>query len=483
MNRWFTSLALLGLSGTLLVGCNNQGEGEDEQGTDEKEEQEAEQVSNDAMPKNVIMMIGDGMAAGQMEVARLLEHGMEGELHMAELTDAAWMNTFSNDHWATDSAAGGTAISSSTKTDNGRAGTGPDGEPLDSVADLFKENGKSVGLISNNTVTDATPASFGASVDHRSETPGIARHLFENEYDVLLGGGKGDFIPENQGGNDLIQEFIDEGYAFVEDRDELLAEEDTEKLLGLFHPSFMNYKTDYDLYDSNEPSLNEMTEIALDSLSQNEDGFFLMVEGARIDHASHAADFTNIWQETIEFDYTVGDVMDWAEGRDDTLVVVLADHETMGVAASETMDKEGLREVSASPEYMVNQMEFDDEAGEYASESVKSVVEEYAGVSLTDEEIANFNEYIYNQEGELLLPHEQAWELGSFIARHYGAGVMDREIRANSYETGGHTGNMVPIFADGIGSESFNGVMDNTDVVQRIAELAELDYEPGEIIE
>jgi alkaline phosphatase len=215
-------------------------------------------------------------------------------------------------------------------------------------------------------------------------------------------------------------------------------------------------------------------------LSQHEDGFFLMVEGARIDHASHAADMTSVWQETIEFDNTVADVLSWMEDRDDTLLIVLADHETMGIAASEVMDKEALRNVSASPEYMVSQFEFDEENGVYVADTVQSIVEEYSGVVLSDEEVEAFNEYIYDDEGELRFPHEQAWEIGSFIADHYQAGIMNREIRAAS-STGGHTGNMVPVFATGVGAEQFNGVLDNTDISHIIAEISQLETEPGTV--
>jgi len=144
------------------------------------------------------------------------------------------------------------------------------------------------------------------------------------------------------------------------------------------------------------------------------------------------------------------------------------------------MDKEGLRNVTASPEYMVTQFEFDEEEGIYTTESVQSVFEEHTGVELTEEEVDMFNEYIYDEEGELLATHRIGWEVGSLIASHFGAGIMDREIRAEG-ETGGHTGNMVPVFAEGVGAERFNGTLDNTDITKIIAELAEMDYEPGEI--
>ncbi|MCE7792325.1 alkaline phosphatase [Salipaludibacillus sp. CUR1] len=481
-SKLMRSAGVLALTASVLMACNNESDEVDAspdnngENTDQSENSEGTQTA----PKNVIMMIGDGMGVGQIEIARLLEHGKEGILHMEKLEHAAFMRTYSSNNWVTDSAAAGTGIATSVKTDNGMLGVDPDGNELDSILKLFQAHDRKVGVISNNTVTDATPAAFTANVESRSGQEEIARQMLENEYDLMLGGGTDYFLPERQDGNNLIEEFEELGYDIVTDRDELLDVENSEKLLGLFHDSFMNYKVDYDLYDSNEPSLNEMSEVALDMLSQDDDGFFLMIEGARIDHAAHAADFTSVWQETIEFDETVGDVMEWAGERDDTLVVVLADHETMGMASSEVMDKEALRNVSASPEYMVSQFEFDEDNGIYTPESVRSVVQEYANFEMTDEEIDAFNEYIYDEEGELRFPHEQGWEIGSFIADQYGAGIMSREIRAAS-STGGHTGNMVPVFAEGLGAERFNGTLDNTDITQILAEVSELDFEPGEI--
>ncbi|MBB6449942.1 alkaline phosphatase [Geomicrobium halophilum] len=485
-SKLLRSFTALGVTVTILAACSNGEEQTEAEKTDadvnaenETGEQENDSDSTAEQPKNVIMMIGDGLGLGQMEIARLLEYGKEGNLHMESLDHAALMRTYSADNWVTDSAAAGTAIATSTRTNNGMIGVDPDNQNAESILDIFSDEGKKVGLISNNTITDATPAAFAASVETRSGEEEIARQLYENEPDVMLGGGADNFTPERQDGDDLLQMFEeDKDYTVVTDRDELLEAESPERLLGLFHSSYMNYKTDINLYDSNEPSLNEMSEAAIDLLSENDEGFFLMIEGARIDHAAHAADFTNVWKETIEFDHTVADVLEWMEDLDDTLLVVLSDHETMGMSASEVMDKEALREVEASPEYMVQEFTFDEESGTYEEETVKDVVEKYSNVELTDEEVEKFNEYIYDEDGELRPLHQQAWEIGSFIADHYDAGVMNRDIRAYS-DTGGHSGNMVPVFAEGAGADQFDGVLDITDISQIIAEISDLSSEPG----
>jgi len=441
----------------------------------EKESEEKSQVKNN-IPKNVILMVGDGLGAGQLEIARLLEYGKNGSLHMEEMENVALMRTYSNNNIVTDSAAAGTAIATSTKTNNEMIGVTPEGEEVDSILDRFQDEGKKVGLISTNTATDATPASFGGSAaDRWSGQEEIARQMLANEFDVILGGGANYFGPDKQDGNDLIPEFEEKGYDVVTNKGELSAVNNADKLLGLFSPSYMSYKTDRDELNSDEPSLMNMTDTAIDVLDQGEDGFFLMVEGARIDHAAHAADITGVWKETIEFDNTVNNVLKWAEDRDDTLVVVLSDHETMGLSATETMDLEAYRNIEVSPEYMVNDLVLNEETGDYTAESIKAMFKKHANIEVTDEEVKEFNKNIKGSDGKVYYQYRVGWEVGSIIAKHLKAGVVDRSVRADG-DTGGHTGNMVPVFAEGVGAENFEGVLDNTDISKIIADLTNIDW-------
>lgn len=206
-------------------------------------------------------------------------------------------------------------------------------------------------------VVDATPAAFGASVPNRwTGGANIARQLFDNRIDVILGGGASYFEADKQNGEDLISKFKQAGYGITTTKEELSSINSPAKLLGLFHPTYMNFKLDKEVLHSQEPSLPEMTSKALDILSQGDKGFFLMAEGARIDHMEHAADITGIWKETIEFDQTVKEVVDWARKRNDTLIVVLADHETMGTSASETMDITALKKSGFHPNICPNSL-------------------------------------------------------------------------------------------------------------------------------
>ncbi|WP_066293669.1 alkaline phosphatase [Bacillus sp. FJAT-29937] len=439
-----------------------------------------EEINNsyrDSGPKNVILLIGDGMGMGQIEIARQMEYGKEGRLFLESLPFVSLVHTSSANYAVTDSAAGGTALAIGKKTNNGMIGITADGHESDSILDLFKSHDKKTGVISTNTVTDATPAAFTASVKNRwTRQNEIARQQLENKVDVLLGGGADFFRADRQNGRDLIKEAIHDGYTFVSTRDELLAAKGN-RMLGLFHPSYMSFKLDRKLLRSQEPSLKEMTEIAIEFLSKGEKGFFLMSEGARIDHASHAADLTSVWKEVIEFDNAVKYAVNWARREGNTLVLVVADHETMGISATEPLNIEGLKEVKATPEYMVSKFIRKTNSLEFEPNSVQNTVKKYANIELTADEMTLLNERVKNAQGAVYPQHQAAWVLGSIIAKHYHAGIADPSIRSISSSTGGHTANPIPLFAYGKGAEFFNGVLDNTDIPKKIAELMGYEWE------
>jgi len=146
------------------------------------------------------------------------------------------MQTYSADNFATDSAAAATAMATGVKTNNGAIGVDAQGNAVTSFTDLFQQAGKEIGLVSTNTVFDATPASYAASTASRSASAEIARQLLDGNYDVILGGGSKYFAPGKQDGVDLVEKFKEKGYAFASNRDELSQIKDADKVLGLFHP-------------------------------------------------------------------------------------------------------------------------------------------------------------------------------------------------------------------------------------------------------
>jgi len=426
----------------------------------------ASQAQAQGQVKNVIVLIGDGMGFGQMELARLMEYGPKGKLHMEAIENTAFVKTNSYDNIVTDSGAAGTAIATGVKTINKAIGVDENGVEVDSMADYFKDMGKSIGIISTNTVYDATPAAFGASATNRGDKGEIVRDMLEENWDVILGGGSKYFGPKKQDGEDYIEKFKSAGYTYVETQSELNSVQNADKLLGLFSYDYMSYKADREEINSTEPSLKDMTKVALDVLAKDQDGFFLMSEGARIDHAAHAADGTGVWKELIEFDEMVKYCMEWVEGRDDTLLIVTADHETMAVGASEALNIQALKAVEVSPEYMASKLVKTEDETMYTLDSIKSVYKEYANIELTDEEAKELQEIVTVD----LYAYKAGWEMGSVIAKKFGVAAMDPELRKYGV-TGGHTAAWVPLFATGTGAESFDGVLDNIEIFPMIQNI------------
>lgn len=427
-------------------------------------------AENNDPPKNVILMIGDGMGIGQLEIARLFEYGKNGRLFIETMPNVALVHTYSANNIVTDSAAGGTALAIGEKTNNESIGLSANGEEKESILDQFKKHGKKVGVVTTSTVTDATPGAFTGSVENRwSGQASIARQQLESGIDVILGGGSKYFTPQHQDGVDLVNRFKEKGYTYITNKREL-RETKGEKLLGLFNSSYLEFVVDKEKVKNLEPSLLDMTHKAVDTLSASDNGFFLMVEAGRIDHASHASDITGVWRETIEFDQTVKYAVNWAKQEQDTLVIVVADHETMGISAPETIDIKGLKQVKVSPYFMSQKLKKADETDEYTDEDIKQVFMEYANINLSDEEVKEFKNDIKNTDGKVYESYRVSWEIGRRIAKHYHAGIINGTVQSLS-STGGHTGNMVPIFTYGKSAEKFEGILDNTDIPKMIAEI------------
>jgi len=280
--------------------------------------------------KNIIFCIGDGMGISQVAVSRINAVGLDGKLYMERMPITGIARTHSANNLITDSAAAGTALATGQKTNNGVIAMSPDGKnKYLTILEASKNKGMATGLVATSTITHATPASFASHVGSRKGEDDIAIQLLENKVNVLLGGGKQFFIPQSAQGSkrkdnrDLIAEAKAAGYAFVETSDDLKSAQGP-FLLGLFQLDSL--KT-----DPPEPTLAELTDKAIETLSKNKKGFFLMVEGSQIDWACHENKLDNTIKQTILFDEAVGKAIDFALKDKHTLVIVTADHETGGL--------------------------------------------------------------------------------------------------------------------------------------------------------
>ena len=272
-------------------------------------------------PKNVIVMIGDGMGVAQV-FAAITANG--GHLFLENFKHVGFAKTASSDNYITDSAAGGTALSTGQKTYNGAIGVNTDTVAIKTILEMAEEKGLATGLVSTSAITHATPASYIAHQGSRGSYEDIAADFMKTDIDVFIGGGYKHFA-ERKDKHDLTLELQKKGYQVLRNMDEI-ARVKTGKLAGLTADEHN------EVYPKRKMDLPLSTETALNILDQNKKGFFIMIEGSQIDWGGHANNTIYIVNETLDFDRSIGKALEFAAKDRETLIIVTADHETGGMA-------------------------------------------------------------------------------------------------------------------------------------------------------
>ncbi len=291
-----------------------------------------------AVPKNIILVIGDGMGPGALKLTSLYQHQADGRLYLQQLPVAGFCTTFSASSPVTDSAASATAFACGYKTDNGTLGLTLDKSRVTSVAEAAHKEGRAVGLITSDAITGATPAGFFAHVNARGSYSEVADWASASAFDILIGNanGKGWFLPKAAGGQradtrNLVTEMAAAGYAVSEDPDAFAQTPPDKRALGFMAKGTLDSET----------CLAKLTETALARLAKNDKGFFLMTECAITDAGGHGNKPELTVRGTIQVDWTVKAAVDFARRQDDTLVLVTADHETGGITCGITNNPPG----------------------------------------------------------------------------------------------------------------------------------------------
>ncbi|WAG08497.1 alkaline phosphatase [Aeromonas jandaei] len=328
------------MGAALVAGCNS-----------ENNSQENKPGSG---ARNVIFFLGDGMGLNTLTAVRIYGVGEEGSLTIDTLPETAFIKTFSHDSQVTDSAPSMSAYMTGVKSNNGVISMDSDatqesncsksaGKPATTLLELAKAAGRGTGVVTTTRVTHATPAATYAHLCNRDLEADIAAQLvpggagynsaLKGGVDVVLGGGSSFFLPKadkgkREDGRNLISEMKAKGYQFAGNLDELNKAEAGKPLLGLFGASHMKYDLDR---PASEPSLAQMTLAAIKQLKEKKQGYFLMVEGGRIDHALHDTNAKRALQDTLAFDNAIKATLDEVKKTDpelkNTLIVVTADHD------------------------------------------------------------------------------------------------------------------------------------------------------------
>jgi alkaline phosphatase len=432
-------------------------------------------------PKYVFYLIGDGLGASQRQVAEYYLRHMQGDdsamLVMNDMAVAGINTTYSLDTLVTDSAAAGTALACGVKTNNGVIAQTADGVDTKTLVEAAEELGYATGVVTSTRITHATPAVFYAHNADRDDENSIAEDLVDSGVDFIAGGGYRNFVPSSddaskrEDNRDLVAEMASEGYTtFIGDDGAAdfadYSPEAKDQVLALFSKSHMPYEVDRANSDTDLLSLSEITQKGVELLAQNKDGFFLMVEGGRIDHACHPNDLVATVYDTLEFDEVVQVAMDfYNEHPKETLIVVVGDHETgglgLGFANDYFLNLDAIDGITAS---------FEDNYGDvYQAGGDRDAYYEY----LETIGIKDFTA----EEKALIEAGMDSVDAGD-TSSGYGynpAGIAVNHIvsqRAGvQWTTYAHTGTQIPFSVMGISEEAFGGFMDNTEIAQMLAQV------------
>ncbi len=292
---------------------------------------EETEVSIREIPKtSIILMIGDGTGFEQLELANLVEYGLTDNLTLEKLPYYASVRTADYENKITDSTSAATAMATGYKTLDGYLGINATGEEVENIVEIAQKLGKSTGIVVTSEIYKATPAGFMVHGDIEYDYDEVIDQIIESNVDILFGGGS-DYLTTER-----IDILLNYDYNITYTRDEFLIL-NSSKIVGLFDGGMLpeeRYRN-----TTLVPSLAEMTSKALELLSINDEGFFLMIEGSQIDWGCHENDVVYAALEAIAFDYAVEIAYEYVQTHPDTILIVTADHETAGLdIVSNTLD-------------------------------------------------------------------------------------------------------------------------------------------------
>ncbi len=441
--------------------------------------------------KYVFFFIGDGMGVNQINATEMWLAEQEGRigvepLLMTSFPVATMATTYSATNSVTDSSAGGTALAAGVKTYNGAIGVDKDKNPVRSIAEQAKQSGRRVGVATSVSVDHATPASFYAHQPDRNWYYEIALDLPKAGFDFYAGSGfkKPETTHDRQEADNIFAVFEKEGYTVARGVEEYDAKAAAAKKMVLVQKegadvSSLSYAIDH---KDGQMTLTEITESAVDFLSKDlGKGFFLMVEGGKIDWSAHNNDAATTFTEIVDFDNAIKVAYEFYKKHPkETLIVVSADHETGGLGLASgglyelrlknlTSQKASLEELSRHITSMRKMRK------RLSWEVMKDVLAEKMGfwkdIDLTWKQERLLHDAYDESFGRNKARYEERMYSRTEPLASAAIAVMN-EVALLGWSTGGHSAGYVPVYAVGAGQELFTGKMDNTDIPKKIAKAA-----------
>ena len=447
-------------------------------------------------PKYVFYFIGDGMGVNQVLGTEMYQSELKGEIGVTPLLFtqfpyATMAHTFSATNGVTDSAAGGTALATANKTKNGGIGVTKDLVEVTSVAAWAKANGYRVGVSTSVSVDHATPASFYAHESSRNNYYQIGLDLIESNFDFYAGS---DFLdPTNKKAQDgktydnLYDLTAKAGYTLVRSYKEYQKKAKKAEKMILFQPEAASAKDNSAIpyaidRQKGDLTLSEITRAGINFLSKNNDkGFFLMVEGGKIDWACHSNDGATVLNEVQDFDNAIKVAYEFYEQHpEETLIVITADHETGGLAlgtGSYELNLQALKAQKVSENGFTsilnglrkkykNQVPW-----EAVQQALKDNFGFWGSVKLNEKQEARLKAVYDKTFGNQPIDLEKS----EYLQNEQLAGEAKRilnSIARIGWTSGGHSAGFVPVFAIGTNAHLFQGRLNNIEIPLKIAEAA-----------
>ena len=403
--------------------------------------------------KNLIFVVSDGMSMGTLQMAdMLIERRDARRSHWATMlgredVHQAIMDTRSADSIVTDSAAAATQWGTGAAANNGAIGMTPDGAFPEPILVRARRAGKMTGLVTTCRITHATPAGFVANIGGNRDDEGpIAEQMLDRRVDLLLGGG-GKFVTQEllRGHADI--DVVRTAAALAAWKGET---ERARRLIGLFDDDHMDFEIDR---TDTQPTLAAMTRAALAYLGEASSGFVVQIEGGRVDHAAHSNDAAALIHDQRAFDEALGVAFEWAQRRDDTLVILTTDHGNANPAVTDYGARGGAgfeRLMEARHSFVWLNRRLEQLRPRFEDEAVRELVREATGVALESRDLGFVMRWLKGEDVDpFVLASKGAGPLASVLANHYAVAFLSPN----------HTSDLVPVSAWGPGAERLPGYL------------------------